>query len=519
LLKFFSTPFNFNCKSNLNMKKIILLSALFIASFSAQAQIADGSIAPDFTATDINGVTHNLYDLLDEGKTVILDVMATWCPPCWTYQNTGALEDLYECYGEPGSDNVVVFMIEGDPSTPESALYGSGNTMGDWVTGTPYPIIESAAIANSYQISFYPTVYRICPGDKTVFQLGQVGATAAKNAVLNQTCTPPVRMDDPALICSNAGGDACAGFETALFVNLFNSGANPLTSATIQAFVNGNEVASTDWTGNIGLYQEETAAVGTAILSGSAVVEFVVTNANDEKMDNNGAEAFFETAPVFGVVDGMETFTVEIRTDSYGAETYWALMTDQGEIVAEGGNTDVGLTNIGNGGGSAPANANAYGNATIYTEEVTISGGCYSFVITDFFGDGMCCTFGSGYYKLKDSEGTIVIEGDQYEEREDNPFSKTSSVANEEVLLANNFEVYPNPVQDNLTVNFSLIETAQVDIEIINAIGQVVYLEQAGKLLSGEYNVNVSMNRFQAGLYFVNLVTEYGITTRRVIKQ
>ena len=30
------------------------------------------SYAPDFTATDINGVEHNLYDLLDQGYQVIL---------------------------------------------------------------------------------------------------------------------------------------------------------------------------------------------------------------------------------------------------------------------------------------------------------------------------------------------------------------------------------------------------------------------------------------------------------------
>ena len=35
------------------------LLALFI-SFSAAAQLPDGSIAPDFTAEDINGVEHNL---------------------------------------------------------------------------------------------------------------------------------------------------------------------------------------------------------------------------------------------------------------------------------------------------------------------------------------------------------------------------------------------------------------------------------------------------------------------------
>ena len=32
-----------------------------------------GSIAPDFTATDTDGVEHNLYDYLNNDKTVILN--------------------------------------------------------------------------------------------------------------------------------------------------------------------------------------------------------------------------------------------------------------------------------------------------------------------------------------------------------------------------------------------------------------------------------------------------------------
>jgi serine/threonine protein kinase HipA of HipAB toxin-antitoxin module len=51
---------------------LLLFTALLLATVSS-AQLPDGSIAPDFTATDIDGVEHNLYDLLDEGKKVILE--------------------------------------------------------------------------------------------------------------------------------------------------------------------------------------------------------------------------------------------------------------------------------------------------------------------------------------------------------------------------------------------------------------------------------------------------------------
>jgi len=57
----------------MKITRTILIVLSFYIHCSAQAQLASGSTAPNFTLTDIDGNTHQLYDYLDQGKAVLLD--------------------------------------------------------------------------------------------------------------------------------------------------------------------------------------------------------------------------------------------------------------------------------------------------------------------------------------------------------------------------------------------------------------------------------------------------------------
>ncbi|MBC7774932.1 MAG: redoxin family protein, partial [Phycisphaerae bacterium] len=180
------------------MKKLFLLIAFYTLCWSlASAQVPSGSVAPNFSGTDLNGNTYTLYDLLEEGKTVYIDLFATWCPPCWSYAHSGAMETIYNTYGPNGSDEAVVLAIEGDVSTNIECLYGlsgcDGGTEGDYVTGTPYPIIEDNGSINAvYGIGGFPVIYMICPADKIAWMPGTLSANELWNFRASHCANSPL---------------------------------------------------------------------------------------------------------------------------------------------------------------------------------------------------------------------------------------------------------------------------------------------------------------------------------------
>ena len=181
------------------MKKLLLLVVSAMIAMSSYAQLPNGSIAPDFTMEDLDGVTHNLYTYLDSGYTVIIDFSAVWCGPCWSYHTGGALEELYINHGPAGhpnvspttTDDVMVFFIEGDEGTIAQLNGGSGS-QGNWVEGTPYPILPTVApntpeVTTNYAIGYWPTIYMICP-NRILNENGQI--SASQHYALAVECPP-----------------------------------------------------------------------------------------------------------------------------------------------------------------------------------------------------------------------------------------------------------------------------------------------------------------------------------------
>ncbi|MEA1996826.1 MAG: TlpA disulfide reductase family protein [Gemmatimonadota bacterium] len=74
-------------------------------------QRADANLAPDFTLPDIDGKAFSLSSL--RGKVVIIDLWATWCPPC--VKGVPDFADLYRAYSGQGLEIVGISLDRTGP--------------------------------------------------------------------------------------------------------------------------------------------------------------------------------------------------------------------------------------------------------------------------------------------------------------------------------------------------------------------------------------------------------------------
>lgn len=359
------------------MKYLLTIATLLCFYFSS-AQLPDGTVAPDFTITDIDGNSHNLYSYLDLGIPVILDFSATWVGPAWSYAQSGALNDLYNNHGPSATGEVMVIMLEADDSTTAADLDGSGsNTIGDWISTIDYPIADNAQnLFSTYQNTFYPTIYTICPNHLTV-QSGQL--TYAEHLALIQapSCDPLSAANNPALLEYTGELIACGSVDGE--VQLFNFGQNDLTSVDITTTGCDNCPIVTNWSGTLATLESTPVAIPGIVITSDGDVTFSITTPNDNTADDTLVQYFTTTTSTTSEIH------IDILTDCWPEETTWQLTDDLGTVVASGG---------------------PYAAAeTVHNEVVTVGSGCYQFTYTDSYGDGM---FGSQWNECA-ANGWVLV--------------------------------------------------------------------------------------------------------------
>ena len=481
------------------MKKVLLIAVVALLSLNnVKAQLPDGSLAPNFILTDLDGTSHELHALLDGGYTVFLDFSAIWCPPCWGYHTGGALEDLYINHGPAGypnvsantTDDVMVFFIEGDGGTL-AELNGGTGSQGDWVTGTPYPILptypgsNSDQVTSDYQIGYWPTVYQVCP-DRIVTECGQ----SASPYSLVSACPAPASNDNDARTFDYSGETLTCEGDLVPEIMIQNYGIANLTTLTIEVAVNGAVVSTTPWMGNLTTYGTDNIILPALTgLNSNDAITINTTYPNgiaDADPSNNPTVAFNVN---LATQNTNTLVTVEIVTDAYGAETTWDIKNASGANVLSGGP----YSNL----GAAGTTVEAPVSGTLNTNE------CHTFTIYDAYGDGIDAGYGVGSFTVTDGSGTILGSGGQFADSDGASFKTGNSSTTDVSEVTSNILIYPNPVKDVLT-----IEGSYVSIEIVDLFGKVV-------LSSGSQKV-IDVSSLSNGFYLANIKNQKSIIVKKI---
>lgn len=418
----------------------LLIAGLLFFDTTASAQVADGSIAPNFISTDIEGNEWELYEVLNQGKTVILDISATWCAPCWDYHQSGELETLYEMYGPDGTNELMVFLIEGDEMTTTDQLYGIGSgTLGDWVTGTHYPIIDDREIAEAFQINFFPTLFMICPTRK-VYQAGQW----TSNQIYNETNICPQALGDNNASILNYGGlegQICEDVNFAPAILMQNMGAAPLTEATITLKRDNNLIQEIQWAGDLNTYDIDDITFDPILVTGDTELSIDIESVNGEMDDDDSNNNYIANIMVSEFAD-HELVTLELQLDNIPGDTYWEISNSDGDVIYYDGNQSAKDPGAGN------EESYLSPNAFIEVELLLPSNGCYEFGIYDLFGDGLS---GSAFYRLKKEDGSVLLEGGDFNFEETTPFG----IVNAQGTSNNATLLYMQPLDDDFCFDYT----------------------------------------------------------------
>ena len=203
------------------------------------------------------------------------------------------------------------------------------------------------------------------------------------------------------------------------------------------------------------------------------------------------------------VVTGTD-LTLTITFDNYPEETSWTLVNSGGTTVASGG---------------------TYGSqadgSTLVIPINDLVDDCYDFTILDSYGDGICCSYGSGSYTLEVTGGSVIASGGSFTSSEVTNFCLPATTFN----FATNIEkhnttdgrstvsLYPNPANTYITLN--ILNGSRIGtISIYNMVGIIV---KTLEIDGNEKEIDIS--DLPAGSYIISIEDEKEPIIKQFIKR
>ncbi|MBQ2397176.1 MAG: Omp28-related outer membrane protein [Bacteroidales bacterium] len=280
-----------------------------------------------------------------------------------------------------------------------------------------------------------------------------------------------------------------------LALKVYNTGANAITTMQIAygSAVSGEQTF--DWTGSITSDQEvfvELPEVPVTVGQNTNVFANIVSINGTAISDEQKTATIKKDAPKEGNGDKLK---IIIKTDQYAYECSWKLSDGNGNVLEE---------------------ADYYPQQVVVRDTVEVpltETGCYVFEIFDEYGDG------GTTYKIYDGSETRLVNGtgssyDDYKAIDIKILSLVGLEEAEGAILQT--LAYPNPVNDMLNLEISMLESTHANISVVDMLGREVISLGEVALATGNNKFEINTSNLSNGAYFVKIISNSGITSKKI---
>ncbi|MFM7730032.1 MAG: T9SS type A sorting domain-containing protein [Flavobacteriales bacterium] len=268
---------------------------------------------------------------------------------------------------------------------------------------------------------------------------------------------------------------------------LVNHGVQTLNTCVIHYSINGVEQTQ-NWSGS--LAQNQTATINLPTLTasnGSNTLLIWVTNPNGNADQNAGND---QTSVTFNAITGTTVnSSISITFDNFPEETSWEITNSQGNVLIYGGTY-----------------ANQADGSTLNLD-VCLALGCYTFTITDEYGDGICCQYGNGSYTVTNQFDQVVATGGSFADSESTSFCLTATSVEE--LGWTDVRMFPNPTDASVQLTS---DNTILGISMMDMTGRVVYTHG---MPSTQFTIDTA--HLSEGVYIIQSKTTAGTSAQRLV--
>jgi hypothetical protein len=91
-----------------------------------------------------------------------------------------------------------------------------------------------------------------------------------------------------------------------------------------------------------------------------------------------------------------------------------------------------------------------------------------------------------------------------------------STASIKEINSISSFEVYPNPFQNQTTLNINTTKSERISFDVVDMLGNKVMTQNLG-VVNGLYRQSIDASSWNAGIYFINInSSEGGSITKKI---